>query len=74
MKEIIENLLKLSDEQLDSYAKQKLKRWLDLDEIDQPGYLLCIIDDIVHGSLSSSFELQVLNTLWETTKKKVKLI
>jgi hypothetical protein len=68
LKEVVNKMMNLSDRQLDPYAKQKLERLLTVEDIDKPGYLLCILDDMVHGALSSDFEIQCLDLLWKRLK------
>jgi hypothetical protein len=67
---ILESLLKLSDRQLDPVAKDKLRELIGLTDEEVRKPLLFILDDCVHGSLCSNFEITVMDALYRSAGGK----
>ena len=62
--EILDGLLHLSDRQFDPLAKEQVRGLIGLSDEDVRKPLLFLIDDCVHASLSSAFEIKVLDELY----------
>jgi hypothetical protein len=61
---ILDGLLHLSDRQFDPIAKEKVREIIGLPDEEAKKKLLFLVDDCVYGSLSSSFEIKVLDVLY----------
>lgn len=57
-------LLKLSDQQFDPYAKKQIPDLIGKSDEEVRKPLLFLLDDCVHGSLCSGFEITALDSLY----------
>lgn len=70
--ELIDKLCEGSDRQLDDAVKHRLRRLLDLDKVDRPGYIKHILDDSVRYSLTSDFVVRVLEMMYVDAREKAR--
>ena len=61
---ILDGLLHLSDRQFDPIAKSQVREIIGLPDEEARRRLLFLVDDCVYGSLSSAFEIKVLDELY----------
>ena len=63
--EILNTLLKMSDQQFDSMAKDSVRKIIGNTNENALVPILYLLDDCVHGSLCSNFEIKVLNLIYD---------
>jgi hypothetical protein len=68
MKEIIENLMGLSDDALDKKAKIMMRKW---GENPTPLQVLEVLDACAQGSLTSDLGMRVFQVLYDMALKKL---
>lgn len=66
---IFNALCEMSDRQVDPIVKSRIRQFIGRSDSEIKDELKILIDDIVYGSLTSDFEVMVLDTIWREAVK-----